>query len=36
MQQLTDVPQEVFEVAREENANIVDFSKNRLATLPDR
>lgn len=35
MQQLTDVPQEIFESAREEYVNIVDLSKNRLTTLPE-
>ncbi|KAL9893517.1 leucine rich repeat containing flyers-cup isoform 3-T3 [Glossina fuscipes fuscipes] len=34
MQQLNDVPGEVFEAAADENVNLVDFSRNRLTTLP--
>uniref|UniRef100_A0A1I8NUC0 Leucine-rich repeat-containing protein 40 n=1 Tax=Stomoxys calcitrans TaxID=35570 RepID=A0A1I8NUC0_STOCA len=35
MQQLTDVPKEVFETACNEHVNIVDLSKNRFTTLPE-
>lgn len=34
MQQLNDVPGEIFEAAADENVNLVDFSRNRLTTLP--
>ncbi|XP_005186465.1 leucine-rich repeat-containing protein 40 isoform X1 [Musca domestica] len=35
MQQLTEVPREVFETACNEHVNIVDLSKNRFTTLPE-
>lgn len=35
MQNLTEIPNEVFESAKEENVNIVDFSRNRFTALPE-
>lgn len=35
MQNLTEVPNDVFESANAENVNIVDFSRNRFTSLPE-
>lgn len=35
MQNLTEVPNDVFESANTENVNIVDFSRNRFTSLPE-
>lgn len=35
MKNLTDIPDSVFMMAQEEGASTVDFSKNKLATVPE-
>ncbi|XP_030369991.1 leucine-rich repeat-containing protein 40 isoform X4 [Scaptodrosophila lebanonensis] len=34
LEELTDVPESVFQMAREENVHVVDFARNQLGTLP--
>lgn len=35
MKNLTDIPDSVFMMAQEEGVSTVDFSKNKLATVPE-
>ncbi|XP_068152897.1 leucine-rich repeat-containing protein 40 isoform X2 [Drosophila tropicalis] len=35
LEELTNVPDQVFEIARAENVNVVDFARNKLGTLPN-
>ncbi|XP_023036309.2 leucine-rich repeat-containing protein 40 isoform X2 [Drosophila willistoni] len=35
LEELTNVPDQVFEIARSENVNVVDFARNKLGTLPN-
>ncbi|XP_032307238.1 leucine-rich repeat-containing protein 40 isoform X3 [Drosophila ananassae] len=35
LEQLTEVPEQVFQLAKEEGVHVVDFARNQLSTLPN-